>query len=395
MDKPLNVEDYGRLARRRLPKMVFDYLEGGAESERGLKRNRDSFERIQFNPHRLTDVSRRDLTIELFGHIHALPLIVAPTGLNGALWADGDLALARAAAEANIPFALSTASNATIEEVADKAGGELWFQLYVVQRQLAHQLVQRALSAGYRTLILTVDVPVNGNRERDRRSGFSIPFRYSPKIIIDCALHPSWSLQQVFHGFPQLANFASVDAKDVNAQAALMKRQMDASFSWDDLKALRDAWPHTLIVKGILNVADAKRCVETGVDGIILSNHGGRQLDDVCAPVDVLPKVVERVKAPVLIDSGIRRGADVVKAFARGARGVLLGRALLYGLAARGQVGVTDVLRILRGEIETTLALLGCPSIRQVTPDYLHMSESAQDPFAQGNAIRQSRLDAI
>jgi (S)-mandelate dehydrogenase len=235
-----------------------DYL----ESERGLRRNRAAFETICFEPWRLLDVSQRDLSIALFGRTQSMPLVIAPTGLNGALWPDGDVLLARAAAKAGIPFGLSTASNATIKDVADRAGGELWFQLYVVQRALAEALTKRALAAGYKTLVLTVDVPVNGKGERDMRNGFAVPFRYSPRAVLDRALHPVWSVRQLRHGLPELANFAGPASSDVNAQAALMKRQMDASFAWNDLKALRDAWPHTLLVKGLLRAEDAERCVQ-------------------------------------------------------------------------------------------------------------------------------------
>jgi (S)-mandelate dehydrogenase len=368
---PINVEDYRRLARRRLPRMVFDYLEGGAGDERGLRRNLAGFEAVTLSPRRLIDVSRRDFSVELFGHRQSLPFVIAPTGLNGVLWPDGDVALARAARKAGIPFALSTASNATIEDVAGRAGGELWFQLYVVQRGLAEQLVRRALAAGYRTLVLTVDVAVNGKRERDMRSGFGVPFRYSAGTVLDAALHPLWSLGQVRHGLPQLANFAQPGAGDVNAQAALMRRQMDASFAWDDLKALRDAWPNTLLVKGIMNAEDAERCVELGADGVILSNHGGRQLEDARAPIEVLPGVAARTQTPLLLDSGVRRGADAVKALAMGAKAVLLGRAVLYGLAARGEEGASHVLQILAAELDTTLALLGCPEVARLGPGHI------------------------
>lgn len=371
MVKPRNVEDYRRLAAKRLPRMVFDYLEGGAESERGLGRNRAAFGAICFEPRRLFDVSRRDLSVELFGRTLPMPLVIAPTGLNGALWPDGDILLARAAAGAGIPFALSTASNATIEDVADRAGGELWFQLYVVQRALAEALAKRALAAGYKTLVLTVDVPVNGKRERDMRNGFAVPFRYSPRAMLDGALHPGWLWRQLRHGLPELANFAAAGGGDVNAQAALMNRQMDASFAWDDLKALRDSWPHTLLVKGLLRAEEAERCVELGADGVIVSNHGGRQLEDVAAPVEEIAGFAARTHCPVLADSGFRRGADVVKALALGARAVLLGRATLYGLAARGGDGVADVLRILRQEIDTTLALIGCPRAADLGPAFI------------------------
>lgn len=370
MAHPTTVEGYRRLAARRLPRMVFDYLDGGAEGERGLARNLDAFAGVCFRPRRLTDVSQRDLSVELFGRRQGLPLVIAPTGLNGALWPDGDVLLARAAADAGIPFVLSTASTTTIEDLADRAGGDLWFQLYVVQRSLAQALTKRALAAGYKTLVLTVDVPVNGKRERDLRNGFAIPFRPSARIVLDVARHPAWLLRQLRHGLPQLANFGSPGAGgDVNAQAALMKRQMDASFAWDDLDALRQSWPHTLVVKGLCRVEDAERCEAMGVDAVVLSNHGGRQLEDAPAPLALLRGMAGRLGRPVLIDSGVRRGADVVKAAALGASAVMLGRATLYGLAARGGAGVAHVLDILRAEVDTTLALIGRNSMAAVRPD--------------------------
>jgi (S)-mandelate dehydrogenase len=199
---PINVEDYRRLARRRLPRMVFDYVEGGAGDERGIRRNLAAFEAITLAPRRLVDVSQRNASVHVLGRKQPLPFVIAPMGLNGVLWPDGDVALARAARKVGIPFILSTASNATIEDVAERAGGDLWFQLYVVQRSLADRLVGRALAAGYRTLVLTVDVAVNGKRERDLRSGFGVPFRYSVRTVMDAAIHPAWTLQQIRHGLP-------------------------------------------------------------------------------------------------------------------------------------------------------------------------------------------------
>ena len=365
----ITVEDYRKLAARRLPRMVFDYLDGGAEGERGLARNLGAFANVRLRPRRLVDVSRRDLSIELFGRRQNLPLVIAPTGLNGALWPDRDVLLARAAA-AGIPFVLSTAATTTIEDVADRAGGDLWFQLYVVQRPLAEALTKRALAAGYKTLVLTVDVSVNGKRERDLRNGFAIPFRPSARSVLDAARRLAWLLRQVRHGLPQLANFGDAGRKgDVNAQAALMKRQMDASFAWNDLDALRQSWPHVLVVKGICRVEDAKRCEALGVDAVVLSNHGGRQLDDTPAPLALIRGTAGQLSRPVLTDSGIRRGADVVKSVALGASAVMLGRATLYGLAARGGAGVAHVLDILRAEIDTTLALLGRSPVAALQPD--------------------------
>jgi (S)-mandelate dehydrogenase len=370
---PLNDADYRELARRRLPKMVFDYLEGGAEDEQGLQHNREVFQNVRFKPRRLVDVSQRDLSTSLFGKRQALPLLIGPTGLNGALWPEGDLALARAASRAGIPFVLSTASNLSIEDLARRCDGELWFQLYVVHRTLAEQMVERALAAGYTTLVLTTDVGVNGYRERDLRNQFKMPMSYTARVMLDGCLHPRWSLDLVRHGMPELANFVSSDASSLEVQAALMSRQMDASFDWQALRWLRDKWPHTLLVKGLLDADDAVRCIAEGVDGVILSNHGGRQLDTAISPFEVLAETVRKVSHPVLIDSGFRRGADVVKALAMGADAVLLGRATLYGLAARGEAGVDDVLRLLKADIDRTLAQIGCPSIAHLSPAYLDL----------------------
>jgi (S)-mandelate dehydrogenase len=222
--KPVNVEDYRILAQRRLPKIIFDYLEGGADDETGLKHNHEVFERYRLMPRRLVDVSKRDLGIELFGRHQSAPFIIGPTGLNGALWPKGDILLARAAATAGIPFVLSTASNASIEDVAAASKSELWFQLYIVQRKLAEQMVRRADAAGYSTLVLTTDVGVNGNRERDLRNNFGLPMHYTPRLIYDGVTHPWWSLHFMLNGMPQLGNFATADSSDVEIQAAVMRR---------------------------------------------------------------------------------------------------------------------------------------------------------------------------
>ncbi|KPA91763.1 alpha-hydroxyacid dehydrogenase, FMN-dependent L-lactate dehydrogenase, partial [Pseudomonas asplenii] len=247
--------------------------------------------------------------------------------------------------------------------VADQVGGDLWFQLYVVHPTLADQLVARALAAGYRTLVLTTDVAVNGKRERDLRSGFGLPFKCSPKVLLDGMLHPRWSWRLLTGGMPQMANFASREAYDVELQAALLSRKMDASFDWNALQRLRQRWPHRLLVKGVLHPEDASRCIELGADGVILSNHGGRQLDASCSPLATLPDIAQAHPGKVLVDSGFRRGSDVVKALALGASGVLIGRPLLYGLAAAGEKGASAVLDIFQDEMSRTLANLGCASV--------------------------------
>jgi (S)-mandelate dehydrogenase len=363
-----SVNDYRNEARRRLPKMVFDYLEGAADDESGLIHNRAAFDRWELRPRRLLDVSTREQSVELLGRRIPSPLVIAPTGLNGAFWPEGDLALARAATKAGIPFALSTASNMSIEEIAKGADGDLWFQLYVVHRNLAKSLVRRARAARYSTLILTTDVAVNGFRERDLRNGFAMPFKATPRAALDGLSHPRWLWSYMTNGMPQLKNFATDDASDTASQAAVLRREMDASFGWDDLRRLRDDWPGKLLVKGVLTGADVARCKEAGADGVIVSNHGARQLADLPAPLDALASFHDddsgaADSSTVILDSGVRRGADVVKALALGADAVMLGRATLYGLAAKGEAGVSDVIGMLQREIDRTLALIGCASI--------------------------------
>ncbi|MBV8623615.1 MAG: alpha-hydroxy-acid oxidizing protein [Herbaspirillum sp.] len=371
MAKTVNVADYRALAKKRLPKIVFDYLDGGAEDELGLERNRQGFEQILFRPRRLVDVSQRSMSIDLLGKRIPAPMVIAPTGLNGIFWPDGDIELAKAAARFGIPFVLSTASTSSIEEVARASDGQFWFQLYVVHRRLADLLVSRAQNAGCTTLILTTDVGVNGKRERDLRNGFGLPMKYTMKAVMDGMLHPRWSWNLLTSGMPQLANFASQQSQDAEIQAALLKRQMDASFSWADLARLRDMWPHKLLVKGLIREDDLARCAALGVDGVILSNHGGRQLDSAVSPIQVLANAACVTSLPSFVDSGIRRGADIVKAMALGAGAAFLGRATLYGLAARGQEGVLEVLNLLKSEIDTTLAQIGCADINDLSRDYL------------------------
>jgi (S)-mandelate dehydrogenase len=381
MSLALNVEDYRRLAQKRLPKIVFDYLDGGAEKETGLKHNRNVFDTLRFRARRLVDVSQRDLSATVFGKQQRLPFALAPTGLNGILWPKGDIALAKAAERANIPFVLSTASNSSIEEVARTCGGDLWFQLYVVHRELAEQMVRRALACGYSTLVLTTDVGVNGYRERDIRNGFKLPLKYTARLMLDGCLHPAWSMDLLRNGSPELANFKDVDASNIEVQAALMSRQMDASFDWIAFQHLRDLWPHKLLVKGLTHPEDAARCVALGADGIILSNHGARQLDASVSPMEVLAETTAAVACPVLIDSGFRTGSDIVKALALGANAVLLGRATLYGLAAKGQQGVDEVIQLLKEDIDRTMAHIGCPSISKLSHDYLQPCDRTSSSF--------------
>lgn len=369
--KLINVEDYRRQAKRTLPRIIFDYLEGGAEDERGLNHNRTIFDQFRLKPKRLVDISQRDISCKLFNKKWDAPFAIAPTGLNSSLWPYADRILAKSAAKANIPFMLSTASNMSIEAVAKSCDGEKWFQLYVVHQELAVKMVQRALSAGYTTLIITLDVGVNGYRERDIRNGFAIPLKFSPSLILDGMMHPGWSIRFLSQGMPKLANFESSEAHSLEVQNALLKRQMDTTFNLESLKKIRDLWPHTLLVKGLVRQEDALKAIEAGADGVILSNHGGRQLDCSISPMETLYEVSQTIEQPVLIDSGFRRGSDIVKALCVGANMVCLGRATLYGLAANGEAGVDDVIQLLKQDVDRTLAQIGCPSITQLNKDYL------------------------
>jgi (S)-mandelate dehydrogenase len=362
------VEDYRALARRRLTRLAFDYLELGAEDGKALVRNRAAFDRVLFCTRVLADVSRVDPSVEVLGRRQSLPVIVGPTGLNGLYWPRAEEVLARAAHAAGVPFVLSTASTSLLEDVRAATEGELWLQLYVQQdRKIAQDLMRRAQSAGYTTLMLTVDTAVHGKRDHDVRNGFRLPLRISRKLLVDLASHPRWCMRMLKQrGSPQLVNLARSAGlpADLAAQGAALSRQMDTSLGWDAIAWLRNHWQGKVLVKGILSVADARRALTHGVDGIVLSNHGGRQLESVPSALEMLPLVIEALagQIEVLVDGGVRRGSDVAKARALGAKAVLLGRAPLYGLAASGGQGVDDVLRILRDEYETTLRLLGCPS---------------------------------
>jgi (S)-mandelate dehydrogenase len=374
MKQPLNIWDWRERARRRLPRLVFDYLDGGAEDESCLKRNRAALEAVQLRPALLGDVSSIDMSVEMFGQRFDLPVAITPTGLNGLFWPDGDVELARAAAANKIPFTLSTPSNARLERIPREAGGSNWLQLYVMSdRSLAEQMMKRALAANFSVLILTADVPVTGYRERDLRNGFKLPFQYTAPMLLDFALHPRWSIGVMRGGAPRLVNLteSQSDQASAPAQAALLSRTMDRSLDWSSIEWIRRHWPRPLLLKGVLDPEDARRALDHGLDGVVVSNHGGRQLDSAPATIDVLPEIVAAVagRVPVLVDGGFRRGSDIVKALGLGARAVLLGRTTLYGLAAAGEEGVRHVLHMLRTEIERTMILIGAPRVRDLTAE--------------------------
>lgn len=380
------VADYRIAARKRLPRLAFDYLDGGAEDGDALQRNADAYRQWLFKPRVLTDVSKCSIATRFSGREAAAPLIVGPTGLNGLFWPRADELLAQAASDAGLPFVLSTASTSLLEDVRAAApGGDLWMQLYVQQdRGIAEDLMRRAGAAGFSTLVLTVDVPVHGKRDHDTRNGFALPLRLSPMLVADCITHPHWCWQMLRHGSPQLKNIAKSvgERADLSRHAAMLSRQMDLTLGWKDLEWVRRHWAGKVLVKGVQGRKDALLAAAHGADGIVLSNHGGRQLGSTFAPLEWLPEVVAAVgdRIDVFIDGGVRRGSDALKAVALGARGVLLGRAPLYGLAARGNDGARDVLALLLNEMTIAMRLLGCARIGDLGPAFvgLQKAEAAQ-----------------
>ena len=364
LSRALNIDDLREMSRRRLPKLVYEYLEGGSEERLTLGANRQVFERIQFAPRTLVDVSRRSQKATIFGRVYECPIGIAPMGAAGLFWREGDIALARAARSANIPFVLSTHSFVPLERLAWEAGGPPWFQLYMPRdREVALKMVRRAAATGCEALVLTTDVPVGANREYNERNGFSLPLRIGPRKLLDGLAHPRW-LCRVF--LP--AWLARNNPMKLSEWATRRDRM-----SWSDFAWLRDAWPRKLFVKGVLAVEDAQLAAEHGADGIFVSNHGGRQLDGVPSPVELLPQVVSALggQLTIMVDGGIRRGSDIIKALALGADMVFVGRAAMYGLAAGGEGGVRRALQLLRAEVDRVLALLGCTSIEELGPQYL------------------------
>jgi len=382
MDKTLGVYDVADLreqARRRLPQGVFEFFDRGNGDEVALTENRAAFERIKLEPHALVDTSRRSQDITLFGNQHRMPIAIAPTGSAGLAWYHGEIALARAAAAAGIPFALATGSMTALEKVAEEAGGTLWFQVYMwPDRAASHRLVERAKAAGYQALLVTVDTPVPPGREYNLRNGMTVPFRFTRRNVTDVLLHPRWLAGVLMRylltsGMPRYENYPTEMKQKITALPMGRSMAVTDSLTWEDLRALRKIWPNTLMVKGILRARDAVLAADCGADAVIVSNHGGRAVDSTRAPIAVLPEVVEAVarRITVLVDSGFRRGADVVKALALGAKAVLVGRATLYGTAIGGEAGAARAIEIYRDEIDRLLALIGCPGVAHLGREYL------------------------
>jgi isopentenyl diphosphate isomerase/L-lactate dehydrogenase-like FMN-dependent dehydrogenase len=381
LDRCLNIHDLRAAAKRRLPKGVFDFVDRATEDHIAVANNRSAFEQIKLRHRALVDVSQRSVTATLFGKPAALPMAIAPTGAAGLCWHQGELELARAAAKAKIPLTLSTASMTAMEKIVEHGGpavgGRLWFQLYVwSKRELSHELIRRAQRNGFEALIVTVDSPVSPNREYNTHNGFALPFRLTPRFAVDVMRHPVWAKDVLLKyytggGFPRHENYPEEYQRSILSGAGAQQGMRADSLAWDDIAKFRDMWPGILMIKGVNQPDDAVKAVEYGVDGIIVSNHGGRNMDSAVATIDVLPEIADAVgeRATVILDSGVRRGSDIAKALALGAKAVLTGRATLYGTAAGGEAGALRAISLLRNELDKTMAYTGCCSVEELTPD--------------------------
>ncbi|MGA8206416.1 MAG: alpha-hydroxy acid oxidase [Candidatus Dormiibacterota bacterium] len=375
IQKSANVADLRRIARRRLPRGVFDYIDGGAEDELSLRRNIDAFRRLEFCPRILRDVSNVDTSTTLLGRTLPLPLVLAPTGFTRMATPGGELDVARAAARAGIPYALSTLATRSIEEVAAVSDGPKWFQVYVWKdRGLVKEMLSRAASSGYEAIILTVDNPVLGRRERDVRRGFTLPPKIGVGTLFDGLAHPRWTWDFVRADPIRFANVVGTGAPDGTVVANLadfVNSQFDPSLSWKDLDWFRSAWTGPVVLKGVQSIEDARRAADAGLEAVALSNHGGRQLDGAPPILELVAPVVEAVgdRIEILCDGGVRRGSDLVKAVALGARAGMAGRAYLYGLAVAGERGVDHVIELLHSGMRRTMALSGCQTITDLQPD--------------------------
>ena len=371
LDAAYTIADLRKIAKRRTPKAAFDYTDGAAEGETSLARARQAFEDVEFHPDVLRPAENVDTSVEILGGPSALPFGIAPTGFTRLMQTEGEVAGAGAAGAAGIPFTLSTLGTTSIEGVkAANPHGRNWFQLYVMRdREISYGLAKRAAEAGFDTLQFTVDTPVAGARLRDKRNGFSIPPQLTLGTIVNAIPRPWWWID--FLTTPKL-EFASLSATG-GTVGDLLNAAMDPTISYEDLKVIREIWPGKIVIKGVQNVEDSKRLIDHGVDGIILSNHGGRQLDRAPIPFHLLPTVVREVgkDATIMVDTGIMNGADIVAAMALGAKFTLIGRAYLYGLMAGGRAGVDKTIEILRSEIERTMKLLGVASIAELEPRHV------------------------
>ena len=378
MDKALNIDDLRRFARRRLPRGVFDFIDGGAGDEVTLRGNRAAFERWSLLPRVGVDVAHRTLATSILGAASSLPLIIGPTGLAGFFHREGEAGIATAAAQAGVPFCLSANSIASIEETANGAPpAERWFQIYFLKdREWMDGLVRRARDNGYRVLCITVDLPITGRRERDIRNGFTMPLRPSVSTALDLMTRPAW-LWDMMHTKARFGNFEARPGAGFSSVAQHVASLFDPGAGWDDVARLRDSWQGPVVIKGVLRAEDAQRAVSIGADAVVVSNHGGRQLDGVPAALSMLPEIVAAVdpSVEIYLDGGVRRGGDIVKALALGARACMIGRPSAWGLSAGGTAGVSRAVSILRAELDNALALLGIAAVTAVGRDCIRRAD--------------------
>lgn len=396
----INLEDMRQLARRKLPRIAFDFIDGGVDDELCLKRNREAFEKYRLLPRYLRDVSKRDQSVVLFGRSYASAIGISPTGLAG-LWRPGaDLMQATAARDANVPFLLSSAANASLEDVMRVAPEHVWFQMYCTSdERINADLVQRAIKAQVGVLVISVDVPVNANRERNRRNGFSRPLRMTPGVVLNAMGHPAWLLRYLrAGGIPMMRNWkpyapAGADAGQVaDMYGTLTPAPM---VNWEHMSRIRDTWQGPMVIKGLMHPDDAREAARMGVNGLVVSNHGGRQLDAAPSPLELLPAIRAAVgnQVELILDSGVRRGSDVVIARCLGARAAIFGRPSLYAVAVAGQPGVARVLEIMQHEIDTVLAQIGCRTFEELDASYLWTG--ASKPTERASSAAEKPMTSI
>jgi (S)-mandelate dehydrogenase len=379
LDRAINIDDLRRLAKRRLPKIAFDFIEGGLEDELGLARNESAFARFDLVPRYGVDVTACDQTTVLFGRTFSGPLGIAPTGLAALFRPGADLMLAEAAKAANVPFIMSGAGTGLIEDLGRVAPNHGWYQLYAARdRSISEDMIRRVADAGLTTLVVTVDVPINSKRERNLRNGFTRPLKMTFKTRLEALRHPGWLAEFLRTGMPVFSNWKPYARLGASAAeiADFVAQQTPSPVVWRDIEGFRRLWPGKLVIKGIMHPDDAVRCAALGCDGVIVSNHGGRQLDRSPASVEVLPAIAAAAgeKLTVMFDSGIRRGSDAIVALCLGAKYVFVGRATLYGAAAGGMAGAARALTIFRDEIGRAMAQMGAPDIQSLGPQFLGWS---------------------
>ncbi|WP_226575354.1 alpha-hydroxy acid oxidase [Acuticoccus sediminis] len=388
LEQAVCVEDMARLARQALPRIAYDFIDGGVEGEVGLARNRSEFDRYKLLPRYLVDVAGRPQTVTLFGREYTAPFGVSPMGLAGFFRKGADLMIARAAAKAGVPYIMSSASCDSIEAAVKEAPGTTWFQIYGTRNpDITMDLVRRARALDVPVLVMTIDTPVIGKRERNMRNGFRRPMKMTPDVILQGLSRPAWTLAYLREGgIPMMQNWQPYAAAGASADdvADLYGTETPApGQTWEILEAVRAAWPGPLAVKGVLHPDDARRAQAIGADGLVVSNHGGRQLDSAPAPIEMLPAIVEATggRMEILVDSGVRRGSDIGKLLCLGARAALVGRPAMFGAAAAGEPGVAHVFRILRQEIDLLMGQMGWPDLSAARPECLIDTRSPDQPM--------------